>query len=438
MTSAMNVDTGIVGIAPVDIAPVDAELVDKAYVSLRSRMSRFEATLPSIWKSLDGFRAGNGVKAELRWPSWCLIPAAVTAPLVEAHLQITAYRNAASNPASWCTQFNSDDPPDRTTMFNVLRDDVEGNVDTAMNGPDVGPRMMSELAALYTWRAGQGVYVFDPALVEALTKTRFDDHIPSDAFMHLPEYAVYVLIQRRDAPPFAMMVWLNYDMAQRQAKLHLATDLLDGSPAEIPFTLYLGTNSINEALTQLHDRVQHELRERGMEDCVTPEQRADFLNSDAEYLRALLPFVLYLCSAQPDIQHASGTPDQLPERARPTRTRRFGERMFPPPQPVHWNVGWRLGTALRAQTGERVTGPGPVMTAPRAHLRRAHWHLYWVGQGSRSDTTKREARVRWIPPTLIAASTADDLVGVAHSPRNAVRHHTVGAEESTPVTSTRP
>ena len=96
---------------------------------------------------------------------------------------------------------------------------------------------------------------------------------------------------------------------------------------------------------------------------------------------------------------------------------------------------WSVGTAPRAQPGERVTGPRPVMTPPRAHLRRAHWHLYWTGPGSRSDPAKREARVRWIPPTLIAASGADDLIAVAHHPSSAVRHHSLSVDESDLVTS---
>ncbi|MCL6568684.1 MAG: hypothetical protein K6T35_07350, partial [Meiothermus silvanus] len=37
------------------------------------------------------------------------------------------------------------------------------------------------------------------------------------------------------------------------------------------------------------------------------------------------------------------------------------------------------------------------------HVRRAHWHLYWTGEGSRKDPSKARPRVRWIEPTLVGA-----------------------------------
>jgi hypothetical protein len=44
-----------------------------------------------------------------------------------------------------------------------------------------------------------------------------------------------------------------------------------------------------------------------------------------------------------------------------------------------------------APTGRRV--------AP--HVRRAHWHLYWVGEGSRKDPSRAKPVLRWVPATLV-------------------------------------
>lgn len=51
-------------------------------------------------------------------------------------------------------------------------------------------------------------------------------------------------------------------------------------------------------------------------------------------------------------------------------------------------VGWDLGEAL-----ERAQLPGEGSVRP--HLRRAHWHHYWVGQG------RTRLELRWIHPVLV-------------------------------------
>ena len=39
---------------------------------------------------------------------------------------------------------------------------------------------------------------------------------------------------------------------------------------------------------------------------------------------------------------------------------------------------------------------------PKAHIRRAHWHHYWVGSERRGD---RHLELRWIPPVQVGGAT---------------------------------
>jgi hypothetical protein len=68
-------------------------------------------------------------------------------------------------------------------------------------------------------------------------------------------------------------------------------------------------------------------------------------------------------------------------------------------------VGYRIGTALRhARVGG--AGRGGTHASPAAHLRRAHWHHYWVGPRN----GERRLELRWIPPVAVGA--LPDTVGV--------------------------
>ena len=49
----------------------------------------------------------------------------------------------------------------------------------------------------------------------------------------------------------------------------------------------------------------------------------------------------------------------------------------------------------------KVTGQS-LRADPKAHIRRAHWHHYWVGSERRGD---RHLELRWIPPVQVGGAT---------------------------------
>lgn len=73
-----------------------------------------------------------------------------------------------------------------------------------------------------------------------------------------------------------------------------------------------------------------------------------------------------------------------------------------------WDVGVRLGAALRRAYHDQDTAVIPDTTEtgrarPRAHVRVAHWHTYLTGEG-------RVNRVlRWIPPVPVNVGSLDSL-----------------------------
>jgi hypothetical protein len=154
-----------------------------------------------------------------------------------------------------------------------------------------------------------------------------------------------------------------------------------------------------------------DLQGETLEGCIQATQQETLLSQQAvgiegvsfpreafEVLRGLLNLALYLASEEPDL---SERPRPLPGLSQ--RRKDKPPRVYPEPDPKRIEVGWRLGAALRRarQEGARAaTGAGK---SPQPHIRRAHWHLYWTGEGSRKDPGKAQPRVRWIEPTLVGA-----------------------------------
>jgi hypothetical protein len=86
-----------------------------------------------------------------------------------------------------------------------------------------------------------------------------------------------------------------------------------------------------------------------------------------------------------------------------------GLRLFPADKPTTWDIGMRIGAALRAATQRAESEPaGGTHASPRPHIRRAHWHSYRVGPG------RAETILRWLAPIAV---NVDDPGGLAATVR---------------------
>jgi hypothetical protein len=117
----------------------------------------------------------------------------------------------------------------------------------------------------------------------------------------------------------------------------------------------------------------------------------------------LLSLLLYLCADDAEI----GDGRRRPANPEPKRTRRHGWRLFPADGPRTWDVGVRLGAALRrgyqrAETEEREEAASG-RARPRPHIRRAHWHTFLAGEG------RTERRLKWLPPIPVNVEDVGDL-----------------------------
>lgn len=320
---------------------------------------------PNAWRIYDQFRQDRGKGYLPNWPDWCYCPMA-----------------AAHAVLSGAGHF----------------DDGLGSLEEVQT-----------LAALSAWRVSQGIYRFDPDIISAITTTPIDT-IPVEVLYHLPEWCVYV-----EAPPnmhfdttplsgfFAHLEW-NANTGRQELRLLL--DCADGNIIGLP--LKLDQPTLDLACCPIWSQSNHELKEFSLKHLgQTPE---DIARQFAGSVAPMLNLVLYLCTVNADFGG-----QRHPTRPQAKRTKN-GWRLFPPDNPTVWEMGSRLGSALRASQ-ESSQAASAINTEsgdngrarPRAHVRRAHWHTYLTGEG------KTNPILKWLPPIPVNVADIDDLTATTHN-----------------------
>ena len=244
-----------------------------------------------------------------------------------------------------------------------------------------------QLTAALLWSRNKMVYRFDKTLSDTLTAMPLDGKIPFDILDSLPYPCVYVehdmtLGGYRTIGFFARLDWGT----KGDVKL-LRFDFLKpyGEPISTFFPVSGGT--IKDSILALANRQT----EAGIAEKVFTED--DVHNSPvAQSIIECVNLLLYLCSEKPD----------MPDDAK-LKTRRSRDFYGNPKRAATWEVGTRIGAALRkareAEKESEETAPSEQSrSTPRPHLRRAHWHSFWTGK---RDSKERKLVLRWLPPIAV-------------------------------------
>ena len=258
---------------------------------------------------------------------------------------------------------------------------------------------------LAAWRMGRGIYRFDATLAEALAATPLTGGIPTEIFMHIPEWAVYVETtipsEIRGFPSeirgfFAVLDWMR--SGDHEIEMRIFLDYGDPMLQLIPIPL-VGQATIGDVLEFLRSRVRNNAKLKGFD--AEGIMGVFFDGAMTSILTDIAPVVLnlllYICS--PEAEYKGGV---RPERPAAIKTKR-GERLFPASSPRVWRIGETIGARLRQA---RTTAPNlpDERNAPRPHLRRAHWHTYRTGPG------RQNYIVRWLHPILVGYGDDDSAV----------------------------
>lgn len=325
---------------------------------------------PGAWATFDRFRRERGPGFD--WPAWCYMPIAGGYAVVSGGGDRRVPLPHAHHPAI--------------------------------------------VTALGAWRMTQGIYRFDPALLPVLLDTPLEGDIPVEHLQRLPEWCVYIELEQAGIREGLHGAWVhlehdaNTGSAELMAVLDCARDprqplAHDGGLETLALPL---AGSIEESLAALERSAQQQAQRVGLAwSGLTPED----IRQARSLIEPLLSLALYLC-ADPDLTRR-GKPD-APRKPEPVRSR--GQWvMHPASGPLEWDVGVRIGAALRAAYQREQTGgdAAPTGRQVRPHVRRAHWHSYWIGP--REGERRRE--LRWLPPITVAVEDLDALPAVVRTVR---------------------
>jgi hypothetical protein len=206
-------------------------------------------------------------------------------------------------------------------------------------------------------------------------------------------------------------VHLEWDANDHSRELRLLLDMEHGASGRVqllPQAIHLGEWDLEVAVRRAFALAEHNARTFDLlAEGQQPAWRAEIdahMGGIVALYTSLVSVILYVCSVNAELAPSTG-PLRQPGYPTPIKTKR-GPKLLPASQPTTWDVGYRLGAALRAGG---VRGPQPAVpeglpdalaqrAKPRAHLRRAHWHSYWTGPG------RTQIRVHWVHPVLVGGT----------------------------------
>lgn len=245
------------------------------------------------------------------------------------------------------------------------------------------------IAAVAAWRPAQDIVCYDPDVYQSLIEMPLDGSLPSQILVQLPAWSVYIdtpsyieLDGERWSGFFAMS---GYDAkhALHILRLIYLNECFGFLIKDIP----LGDWGLKKAFKFLCNqaKVAHHI--------VSVKLPVSEFN---EYsgIRQAINLLIYLCSYGFTDEEGSISKSicyPVPQRVK------TGWRLFPPDKPHIVTLGVSFGEKIRSSSHSAAINGSH--NGPRPHIRRAHWHSYWIG--AKKDPN-RKLVPRWLPPIPVA------------------------------------
>lgn len=340
-------------------------------VRLQNYLNQYAAKYPSVWRTVDDFRQDRGIELPT-WPDWCWCPLSGAYAIISNHIK----------------------QPRLPTEYVA----------------DVAP-----LGALAAWRMTRGIYRYDSDLFQALWNTPLEGNLPIEILYRLPEWCVYIAVPEGENCKWFgehVLGWfahLEWDVQAKRAELRFLFDTKAGQL--IAFPLHLEYTQLQECVFAALEVSRKNMVYQGLDPSLATQVFVEQINP-------FLSVLLYLCADSPDITDRHGRKEK-PEKPQPTKTK-SGSRIFPAGNNTAWQVGYRVGAALRRGYTPDVSPEVDAAAAlnhaaPRPHIRRAHWHAYWTGP----RPGPRQIILKWLPPVPIGAGA---LIATIHPVEKDPKH----------------
>ena len=280
---------------------------------------------------------------------------------------------------------------------------------------------VDRIRMLGAWSKTKSIYRFDPDVYQELMNTPLKGELSNELLSRLPDWCMYLetpglLLQGKALQ--GVWVMSDYRLGTSPASIIcIRPDLGPSHPVNSiirAIVIPLGEGTLEEELERYTESGRRELP--GLVDEVE-EAVADSMRFAAQ----VLSLVLYICT-QRDARDKLGQPairDTLPGSAStlplPQKTKK-GLRLFQPSQPQVWDIGIRMGNAIRRALNQ-TTGSTGTAGSVRPHMRAAHWHTFRVGkikdeEGNLIPAVKRSLTVKWLPSVPVNVNDDEPLPAV--------------------------
>ena len=269
------------------------------------------------------------------------------------------------------------------------------------------------IVATAAWRLHKQVYSFDPAMEKVLISQADQNlKIPIDILNKIPFFCVYIETTTMEDMD-GCFVHFESDTNTGELELRFLIVLKDGDIFPIPFHLIEGgtiADGINASFEKANEnqRMLH----------TNKYEIDDAKNYARDLCCKLLQLVLYVCSKNKEMVE-----DPVQKKiTRQPKSFQFIKDKYREVQ--RWNFGEKSGdfiskfyTTLDFEEEVKKKNEIDIInnakksktngTPKRPHLRKAHWHHYWVGSDNEGNRT---LELKWIAPMFIHKDDVDEDV----------------------------
>ena len=253
------------------------------------------------------------------------------------------------------------------------------------------------MAAFASWRRYKQIFHFNESLVEMLMKNSDSTgNIPVEALKQLPFSSFYIEFDENSCFE-ADGCFVYFDSIP-------ATISYKAGTVELNLLIVCDKKPVSSIIIALKENmtfskcVENYLRDCRYDNRNRINQLREYLNSWTPICAALL---LYICAINADVSEDK-TQKSICIQSKTSVP-------FTKPKDVFreickWNVGFRIGNTFK--TFESDNASSGIGSKKRPHVRRAHFHHYWVGKKGE----ERKLVIKWISSMYVNASGCNDII----------------------------
>ena len=260
------------------------------------------------------------------------------------------------------------------------------------------------LQVLYSWRKYKKVYAINEDLAELLMKSSEDMAVLSENVMKLPFPAIYIEFDGWLFDNQFIGAFINFDspfedvdMQIRSVELQISLVNKELKMKLLPLVIKEGV-SIVDSFKRYFDLTT--------ENDFMSQNRQKELMDDVRVASQIIQVVLYLCAANAEIAE---NPVQKKIYQKSTDNNKEKDVLR---EVEKFDVGVRIGKAIKLHKDECVKEKKELEelskeyrkgTKKRPHVRRSHFHNYWVGTGD-----NKHLELRFLTPAYINFSANNE------------------------------